>query len=1361
MKTVKVGMKVVSVLLIALAFAGCTPSDVRLHRAILDVTDWVDATEKCKGDDGKVEAHLAVLPCLAQNLKDALHDKDVAVRNASLSTIRRYMYTVFPQNLQDFSDAQKVYLAFGIKRVVWNLGDDLSSTEMGSLGGVLLQQRRPTMEEWNHFVAIFNDWNGNGVPDANDAEMKDAVSDLHGLPLHATPYDYSGLLRHIAGDVGAKARYHGLVPVDQELPAFASVAEAEQFLGTNPYLHPDAAAAPEKDAAVTDLKAIGSWTDTDIDGLTDTQEATGWDVTVTTGGTTQTYHVTSDPTRADTDGDGQSDHTEYSNRTDPRKADTDKDGLTDAAELAGWDVTISVDGEKQTYHATSKPTLADTDGDGMLDSEEYTILGGTDPNKTDTDGDGLSDYDEWYIYSTKPCAKDSDTDAHGWHNYSVTGADEWEFAEIDPHMFDGNELSGANVFKTSPLLDDTDGDGMVDMDEISRSRSPLVADLPQLRVDIAGTPELVILDEKGETYEQMDRHLESNETSHEDSTTTGWHIGAKLGFAQPKHKKGLGKWIKGLFQGGKPSGEASFGYSSEHTVTDTVSNLVEDEHETIKTNEQQIKGYQLKAQVNITNVSLMPLTATMSDLTINCVYQIPNGTKTPGLGYLQMNPEGTMNDISLAPNASTKVIVSGEEDSASAAEEITNVIGAGSPIMFTVAKCTIKNTSGKDVANIMEDVERNSSCITIDFGPYDRNSVDSSTNPWPKTFYVSTNVPRKMPDGTATNGLYLGEALTLAGVTDYKMDTDGTLTQLRGWPADPTAHPNGRWVIQSSSTDLDPDKHPDPNNPDFSVYPAFDKIWLAGANPKFSYPPVPDHIEICWMDDQDGDGALDAEESAYGTDPHTRDTDGDGISDGDEIHGVNAGTAANSPVYHTSPLRADSDGDGLSDYEEVYTYFTDPLLSTGVAGPAFKAELCTSTSTGVYTDIQRQLPTNNTNVILGDFDGDGTGDFIRQEKSDWDNSEYTASVYYGSREKPGTFEAVDLVIGDGIAIVANEFLRNGPGCVLYAGDFNGDGLSDILRQERSGWDDDDVNTINILLSDGVRGHFIDKSWKAHDNFSESTSYYLWNKYMKRDPGTYLYVGDFDGDGYDDILRQERDDWDNDTIGTVIVYYGVAANRNADELAFEGYSLSEKNGVQNPQDYLRYDPGCLILPGDFNGDGMMDIFAQERGGWADDAIETAKILFATKGGDGKPIRGIFERKAVSMTDMLIDAQRDLKYNEGSAVLPGDFNGDGICDFLRQQRGNFTTDWPRTNILLCLGKGDGSFVVSDVAKADGSHFDQFLSVLGANNCIIMPYDFDGDKRCDFLRLAATDATDGGDKGDDAVSIFYNPKVYVNMP
>lgn len=56
------------------------------------------------------------------------------------------------------------------------------------------------------------------------------------------------------------------------------------------------------------------------------------------------------------------------------------------------------------------------------------------------------------------------------------------------------------------------------------------------------------------------------------------------------------------------------------------------------------------------------------------------------------------------------------------------------------------------------------------------------------------------------------------------------------------------------------------------------------------------------VSDKDNDGINDAEENRLGTDPEKADTDGDGLSDFDEVYNIK-----------TDPLKADTDGDGLID----------------------------------------------------------------------------------------------------------------------------------------------------------------------------------------------------------------------------------------------------------------------------------------------------------------------------------------------------------------------------------------------------------------------------------------------------------------
>lgn len=73
---------------------------------------------------------------------------------------------------------------------------------------------------------------------------------------------------------------------------------------------------------------------------------------------------------------------------------------------------------------------------------------------------------------------------------------------------------------------------------------------------------------------------------------------------------------------------------------------------------------------------------------------------------------------------------------------------------------------------------------------------------------------------------------------------------------------------------------------------------------------------VAWQRDSDLDGIRDLEENNYHTSNSSSDTDGDGLTDYEEIN-----------IYHTNALKADSDDDGVNDYEEVKVAFSNALVA--------------------------------------------------------------------------------------------------------------------------------------------------------------------------------------------------------------------------------------------------------------------------------------------------------------------------------------------------------------------------------------------------------------------------------------------------
>lgn len=154
----------------------------------------------------------------------------------------------------------------------------------------------------------------------------------------------------------------------------------------------------------------------------------------------------------DNDNDGISDAEEELFGTDPFKADTDGDGLNDKFELeAGLDPLKSDSNDNGILDGDE-----DSDEDKLSNLEEQ--ISGTNPIFADSDGDGLSDYDEIKLYNTSPNDEDSDKD--GLSDY-----DEIELG-TDPNNADSNGngiKDGDENFDTSITLEEYEKDDNVNL----------------------------------------------------------------------------------------------------------------------------------------------------------------------------------------------------------------------------------------------------------------------------------------------------------------------------------------------------------------------------------------------------------------------------------------------------------------------------------------------------------------------------------------------------------------------------------------------------------------------------------------------------------------------------------------------------------------------------------------------------------------------------------------------------------------------------------------------------------------------------------------------------------------------------------
>ena len=154
-------------------------------------------------------------------------------------------------------------------------------------------------------------------------------------------------------------------------------------------------------------------------------------------------------------------------------------GTTDPSHLFDFTQPVNTHRNLTAYWIDIKDTT-DTDGDKLTDNVELYYT--TNKENKDTDGDGLNDYIELAVLNLDPKKVDSDGNGVADGNEDTDGDGLTNIDEInrgtDPgaNDTDGDQLSDGdevNKYKTNPLKADTDGDGANDGDEIELGTDPL------------------------------------------------------------------------------------------------------------------------------------------------------------------------------------------------------------------------------------------------------------------------------------------------------------------------------------------------------------------------------------------------------------------------------------------------------------------------------------------------------------------------------------------------------------------------------------------------------------------------------------------------------------------------------------------------------------------------------------------------------------------------------------------------------------------------------------------------------------------------------------------------------------------------
>ena len=276
--------------------------------------------------------------------------------------------------------------------------------EFQGAGGATVLFRGPgdftqslTLGEWHHLGITFDGTNYQAYLDGQVLATKSAEA----LPDAADTHLYLGGRQYVGSFNGHRGYIDEVRIYDRAL----SPAEVQTLYSMTSSV-----------ARVVDVRSIGSYAvtklpnrisywvsaymDCDGDGAWDTWEPWGVFQANPVGLVDFASGIDLVLKDSDIDGDGLPDwwEVQYFGRTTPLpEEDEDEDGLTNL----------------QEYEHTTDPSMADTDGDGLSDGVEVDTYG-TQPTRYDTDGDGFSDGEE-VAYGLDPtnsaeCFADPDDD---------------------------------------------------------------------------------------------------------------------------------------------------------------------------------------------------------------------------------------------------------------------------------------------------------------------------------------------------------------------------------------------------------------------------------------------------------------------------------------------------------------------------------------------------------------------------------------------------------------------------------------------------------------------------------------------------------------------------------------------------------------------------------------------------------------------------------------------------------------------------------------------------------------------------------------------------------------------------------------